>query len=1233
MLSSHAAKRIARTRPSRRSRSGSVEPLERRVLLSVNVLTWHNDVARDGWNPNETMLNPSNVNQSTFGKLFSYPLDGQTYAQPLYVSNLNMGSLGTHDVVIVATQNDSVYAFDADSNAGPNGGLLWHVSLGTAAAVPNSDFGNRYGPYHDIDPQVGITSTPVIDLSTNTIYVDAYTHDGTNQYSHHIHALDITTGADKFAPVLVQASAPGTGDSSVGGNISFIAEQELQRPALTLLNGTLYVMYSGYADTDPYHGWVLGFNASNLHLSSVFNTTPDGNEGGIWQSGNGLSSDGTNLYVMTGNGTFDTTLNASGFPSSGDYGDSFIRFTAGASSLTVSDYFTPSNEGSLSNGDEDLGSGGTIALPDSVGSAAHQQLLVGAGKEGKIYLIDRNNMGKFSTTTDHVVQEVPGAVGGMWANPAYANGVLYFNGNGDVLKAFSISNGQINPVPVRSTVPYPGNYGGTPSVSSNGTANGIVWEIQPGSTEILYAFNAANVSQLLYSSNQNPTRDALTPFPTTAIPTPQKFMTPTIANGHVYVGTNDQLAVFGLMAIPTTPPAAPSGLAAVAQGASQVKLTWVDNSNNESAFNIERSTDGVTFTVVGAASVNATTFTDSNLTPSTQYFYRVVATNVVGDSDPSNVVSVTTAASTTPLDWYKFDEGTGTAAADSLGNNNGTLIGSPAPQWVAGRVGPDALAFSGDGASGSTASESAVRVAHDLSPVLGGTASLAAWVRTTQVGNNTSWQAPAITGVEQTGAGNDIRWGYLDGSGHIGIQAGDAASIVSTVPINNGQWHHVVFTRDDVSGQVNIYIDGVLNVTGTSDTGLKTSKFSLIGATTVDAQDGVTQTGGTYFNGSLDDVRIYNTVLGATEVASLGEIPAAPTGLSASVVSNTVIQLSWTNTSNFATGVNIERKIGATGTYVQIGQVGAGVSTFNDNNLTPGVQYVYRVRATDAAGASSYSNEASATAMRPTVADLQIFYNRSVFDGMNGSSNVADARAIASDKQPLLPGHTATFANYTSYDKGINGIMIDMANFAATPSADDFTFKIGNSNDPSTWTDAPAPLAVNIYPGQGLNGTTRITILWDDGSIKNTWLQVTMLADAATGLAAPDVFYWGNQVGETGNSTTDANVDAADELAVRNNSHGYLTPAGLTNVYDFNRDGKVDITDQIIARNNAVSGTAALQLINLSSATTTVRLTPKPTPRVAAAPVATTAASTPAPADSTAYELLKSKLVKPRKRL
>src|SRR5208283_2316652 len=230
----------------------------------VNVLTYHNDLSRSGQNLNETLLSPANVNTNTFGRLFAYAVDGYVYAQPLYVSGVSIPGQGTHNVVFVATQHNSVYAFDADGNAGVTGSLLWQTNLGPSAAVPNNDFGNRYGPYSDITPEVGITSTPVIDPATGTIYVDALTHEGSSYY-HRIHALSITKGTEQsYSPVLVTASVAGTGVDSVSGIVSFNPVQELQRSALTLAGGKLYEAYAGYADTDPYHGWVIGFDASTL---------------------------------------------------------------------------------------------------------------------------------------------------------------------------------------------------------------------------------------------------------------------------------------------------------------------------------------------------------------------------------------------------------------------------------------------------------------------------------------------------------------------------------------------------------------------------------------------------------------------------------------------------------------------------------------------------------------------------------------------------------------------------------------------------------------------------------------------------------------------------------------------------------------------------------------------------------------------------------------------------------
>ena len=782
-----------------RTFSRVAEMLEARRLLSVNVLTWHDDLARTGLNSNETVLTPANVAQATFGKLFSYPVDGQVYAEPLYVSNLAIPGQGTHNVVFVATEHDSVYAFDANSNSGANGGLLWHVSLGTSAAMPNSYFGNRYGPYHDLTPEVGITGTPVIDLSTNTMYLDAFTNDGPGVYSHHIHALDITTGADKVTPpVLVAATFPGNGVEGDGTTISFLATQQLQRPALTLLNGTLYVAYGSYADTNPYHGWVLGFDPSTLKLQSIFNTTPNfvdptdpnAGEGAIWQAGAGLASDGSSLYFVTGNGDFDPTI--------GDYGDSFVKLSTANSTLTVNDYFTPFNQQQLANADEDLGSGGVMLLPDSVGSAAHPHLMIGSGKQGLAYLVDRDNLGQFDPNTDHVVQEVQ-LSGSIFSNPAYFNSRIYYRGGTGQLQAFSIANAVMSSSPVAHTITSygngPGNGGGsTPSISSNGNTNGIVWDIQGGGTGVLHAYDATTLAQL-YNSNQAGARDQLS--------SSVKFTTPMTADGEVFVGTGNALAVFGLLTAPTQPPAAPTNLTATALAPTQVQLKWVNNANNQSGFKIERSTDGVTFAQIAVAGANATSYLDTTASPSTQYFYRVRATNSAGDSGYTNVANVTT-----PL----------TSPQNDIGVNFAT--GAPGNTFalaatdVAGVV-PIA---NWNNATNSTGSDTTLT---DSSGAAVGTS--VSWQA------NDSWDALTQEAMTDqfTGPDQTLMAGYLDNQG--GTKAATNASFSTGMLDGNGVlFAGLTAPAYDVyvySLQAQVPRSGNISVTGTS------SSSQLIGTT------------------------------------------------------------------------------------------------------------------------------------------------------------------------------------------------------------------------------------------------------------------------------------------------------------------------------------------------------------------------------------------------------------------
>ncbi len=521
------------------------------------VTTYHNDNLRTGQNPNETILTTSNVTSSQFGKLVTYPVDGQVYGQPLFLPNVTING-STHNVVYVATENDSVYAFDADQTTAT--APLWKTSFLTSSSVtpvPSGDVFTRYTNY-DISPKIGITSTPVIDPSTNTLYVVAMTKENGSQYVQRLHALDVTTGLEKpGSPTVIQASITGTGYDNSGGKITFNSKTEDQRAALLLVNGVVYISWSSFGDTDPYHGWLIGYSYTNsaLHQVAVYNDSANGSEGGIWMSGSGPSADSSgNIYMLTANGTFD--LNTGG----PDSGDSFLKLST-QNGLSVADYFTPFNQSCLSASDTDLGSGGALLLPDQT-NTTYPHLVIGAGKEGRIYVVNRDNMGHYTqeanlncgstnqTTIDKVPQELsPGAIGGLYGSPVYwastSSKWVYFGGNDDTLKAFQLTNDTLSSSPTSRT-PESFNYPGvTPSISSNGTASGtgIVWVVgppnsctgngcNPGGPGTLRAYDATNLSNELYNSGQNSSRDQLDSY--------TKFSVPTIANGKVFRRHTDE---------------------------------------------------------------------------------------------------------------------------------------------------------------------------------------------------------------------------------------------------------------------------------------------------------------------------------------------------------------------------------------------------------------------------------------------------------------------------------------------------------------------------------------------------------------------------------------------------------------------------------------------------------------------------------------------------------------------
>jgi Immunoglobulin I-set domain len=512
---------------------------------TASVLTYHNDNGRTGLNPNETILTTTNVKSATFGKLGTLAVTGLVDAQPLYVPGLTING-AIHNVVYVVTEHDMVYAFDADTP----GTALWQIS-----AIPSTEASSDDRGCGQVTPEIGITSTPVIDLHAGpngTIFLVTMSKDSSNNYHHRLHALDLITHLElNGGPTEVQATFPGTGTGNSNGTQTFNAASYEERAALLLLNGAIYTTWTSHCDAPNYTSWVISYSETTLQRLSVLNltangTTQNGQEGGIWMAGDGPAADASGfIYFLIGNGTFDTTL-TNGFPMNSDYGNSFMKLSTTGSNLAVADYFAMNNlQGtaeSESSGDTDLGSGGEIVLPDVTDNQKNvHHLSIGAGKDTNMYIVNRDNMGKFAANDSGIYQELSGALGGgSRSTPAYFNSTVYYDSTGSQLTAFPISNAMLAQTPSSLSSNSYGYPGATPSISANGTANGIVWTLEAGSTGILRAFDASNLATELYDSNQAGTRDQFSDSSN------DKFVTPMIANGKVYVGTSGAVVVFGL---------------------------------------------------------------------------------------------------------------------------------------------------------------------------------------------------------------------------------------------------------------------------------------------------------------------------------------------------------------------------------------------------------------------------------------------------------------------------------------------------------------------------------------------------------------------------------------------------------------------------------------------------------------------------------------------------------------
>jgi len=502
---------------------------------SVDVITYHYDNSRSGQNLNETTLTPANVNSTTFGKKGEFTVDGKVDAQPLYLSQVTINGQ-KKNVLYVATEHGSVYAFDADSISGTTSTFLWKTTTLGSGETTSDNRGCG-----QVSPEIGITATPVIDRTRNAIYVVAMSKNSAGTYFQRLHALDLTTGSEPFGgPKNITASYPGTGDNSSGGSVVFDPKQYKERPGLLQVSGMIYTTWSSHCDFRPYTSWVMAFSADTLAQTSVLNIVPNGSEGGIWMAGTAPAADAVgNIFFLEGNGTFETILNAQGFPSNADCGNCFVKISTSAG-LQLADYFTPHNTVAESSADLDLGSGGAILLPDvQDAGGVMKHLSVGAGKDAIIYVADRDNMGKFNANTDQIYQEISGQLGGqVFSMPAYFNGTVYFGAMGDALKSFPITNARLAVTAASQTTHNFGYPGTTPSVSANGTTNGIVWAIENNGA-ILFAYDATDLTKELYDSNQAAnSRDHFSG---------NKFITPVIVNGKVYVGTPTSVAVFGLL--------------------------------------------------------------------------------------------------------------------------------------------------------------------------------------------------------------------------------------------------------------------------------------------------------------------------------------------------------------------------------------------------------------------------------------------------------------------------------------------------------------------------------------------------------------------------------------------------------------------------------------------------------------------------------------------------------------
>ena len=922
----------------------------------TDVLVSHYDDARTSANLSESTLTVANVNNASFGKVYAFPVDGMVFAQPLVKSNLNIPGLGTFNVVFIATQHGSVYALDADT-ATP----IWHRSFINPAAglTPRTTVPSQ----EDIIPEVSITSTPVIDPVTGTMYVVAETQQNGAAPFYWLHALDITSGADKVAPVIIQASI---GAGTIPLRID--AQTSQQRTGLVLSNGVVYAGFGSSGDSYPWIGWLIGYDATTLVRVAVFCSNTSGSGGsGLWSSGEPPPVDSAgNLYVSTGNGYFTNT------PIGSATGDSILKLST-AGGLTIVDYFTPFNQAALTAADLDLASAGMTLLPDSVGTAAHPHLMVTSGKDGEVYVLDRDNLGQYqpsyTTPNSQIVQWLPyGASTGTPAvgvqpvtvtnaslpyrsnsyhSPAYWNSRVYFCGLADSCKLFTMSGGLLSALPASKSVatyPYPGAQP-TISAASSTASSAILWAVQcsvdcksGGTVSVLHAYDATNLATELYNSSQaSGNRD------TGAAPV--KFPMPTVANGRVFVPTAVEVDVYGLLA--SNPPrlAPPTFAPAPGTYSSGQTVTLSGPAGAAIYYTLDGSVPTLTSSqytaplfVPASTTIKAMAVQAGSLTSAVATAAITISSTTQITYVQSNYATPQTTHTSVPV-RYSAAQLQGDLNVVVVGWNDATVAVSALTD-ISGNtyvraVGPTVLT--------GTATQSIYYAANIVSAAAG--------ANTVTVLFNAAAAAADVRILEYSGIAT---------SSPFDVGAGATGS-GPTVSSGNATTTHA---NDLIIGA---------NLT-TGDTIAPGAGFTARMITVPDAdivEDMTVTSAGSYAatavlsSASQTIMQMAAFKAAATDV---GNLPTAPASLVAAATGAASVHLSWGAASESGGTISqylIERCAGASCTNFAQVNTATGL-TFNDSGLTGTTTYRYRVRAKDATAATGpYSNTASATTATP----------------------------------------------------------------------------------------------------------------------------------------------------------------------------------------------------------------------------------------------------------------------------